>query len=116
MGLSRPADWKSLYKAYCMEKTYLYNTDKITFLTSKSGQGVTGSRLFKQQYLEIFRYWNNDVSFAEKKMINGTVGVEVTKKDGTVHFIEGRGRTKEDIYVEVMEKAEGVKVPVNIPI
>ncbi|EFA84368.1 hypothetical protein PPL_03446 [Heterostelium album PN500] len=115
LDLPKPKQYSALYKAYCMQKIYLYNTEKITFITSKYGKDVTGSRMFKYTYLEPFKYWNSDVQFEEKKMISGEPGVEIKKVDGTVHFIAGRGKTADQLITEVLEKADGKKINVNIP-
>ncbi|GAM18695.1 hypothetical protein SAMD00019534_018700 [Acytostelium subglobosum LB1] len=115
MGEKHPKQWLDLYKYYCAQKVYLYNTEKVTFITSKNGKDVTGARQFKYQFLEPFRYWNSDVAFEEKKMISGTSGVEIQKADGTTHFVEGRGKTAEQILEEVLQRAEGRRISVNIP-
>ncbi|EGG14284.1 hypothetical protein DFA_12054 [Cavenderia fasciculata] len=115
LGLSKPANWRGLYKAYCMEKIYLFNTEQITFITSKYGAAPASSRQFKYRYLEPLRFWNSDVSFVEKKYSTEKYGVEIKKNDGSVHFIDTKGKNSDEIFKLVLEKTEGRKVPISIP-
>ncbi|KYQ88425.1 hypothetical protein DLAC_11843 [Tieghemostelium lacteum] len=115
LGLKKPQNFRQLLKAYCHEKVYLYDAKQITFCTSKTGQGNTGSRIFKYQYLEPFQFWNKEVSFKTIKLNNGNPYVEVETLSGEIHKIDTKNINATEILNKVLQVSKGKKISVNIP-
>ncbi|KAK5582362.1 hypothetical protein RB653_003945 [Dictyostelium firmibasis] len=116
LNIAKPKTHTELLKAFSMQKIYLYNAKKITFVTSKSGSGGSGARVFKYKYLEPFQFWNSDLHLEHLKKTKCEPHVIVENLDGTIHNINANSKNSEEILEEVLNATNGKKINVNIPL